>query len=48
MQFSSILPGLVTALSLAIGIDAWAQVRSIPFCSLPDDLGLGYRTPRGL
>ena len=27
MHFSSILPGLITTLSFAVGIDAWAQVR---------------------
>jgi hypothetical protein len=28
MRFSSILPSLLTTLSFAVGIDAWAQVRS--------------------
>jgi hypothetical protein len=31
MLFSSILPSLITTLSFAVGIDAWAQVRSILF-----------------
>jgi hypothetical protein len=47
MQFFSIIPALAMALSLAVGIDAWAQV-SIPSFLLPDDLGLEYRTLRGL